>query len=74
MQRAVAKLYPTLAGNRDYSSIVSERHYSRLAALIEDARASGARIIEINPAGEKLDPRRARSRRPSSSMRVKGRR
>ncbi len=56
MQRAVAKLYPTLAGNRDYSSIVSDRHYARLAALIEDARASGARIVEINPAGEKLDP------------------
>jgi coniferyl-aldehyde dehydrogenase len=56
MQRAVAKLYPTLAGNRDYSSIVSERHYGRLTGLIEDARASGARIIEINPAGEKLDP------------------
>jgi len=56
MQRAVAKLYPTLAGNRDYSSIVSDRHYARLAALIEDARASGARIIEINPAGEKLEP------------------
>ena len=45
-----------LAANRDYSSIVSDRHYARLAALIEDARASGARIIEINPAGEKLDP------------------
>src|SRR4029453_6321143 len=56
MQRAGAKLYPTLAGNRDYSSIVSDPHYARLAALIEDARASGARIIEINPAGEKLDP------------------
>ena len=56
MQRAVAKLYPTLAGNRDYSSIVNDRHYARLAALIDDARASGARIIEINPAGEKLDP------------------
>jgi coniferyl-aldehyde dehydrogenase len=56
MQRAVAKLYPTLAGNRDYSSIVSERHYARLNGLIEDARSSGAKIIEINPAGEKLDP------------------
>ncbi len=56
MERAVAKLYPTLAGNRDYSSIVSERHYARLAGLLADARSSGARIVEINPAHEKLDP------------------
>jgi len=56
MQRAVAKLYPTLARNRDYSSIVDDRHYARVAALVEDARVSGARIIEINPAGEKLEP------------------
>jgi coniferyl-aldehyde dehydrogenase len=56
MERTVAKLYPTLAANRDYSSIVSERHYARLNALVEDARASGARVIAINPAGETLDP------------------
>jgi coniferyl-aldehyde dehydrogenase len=56
MQRAVAKLYPTLAGNRDYSSIVSDRHYARLTGLVQDARSSGAKIVEINPAGEKLDP------------------
>ena len=56
MQRAVAKLYPTLANNFDYSSIVSERHYARLNALVEDARSSGAKVIEINPASEKLDP------------------
>jgi len=55
MERAVAKLYPTLARNRDYSSIVNDRHYARLTALVDDARASGAKIIEINPAGEKLD-------------------
>ena len=56
MQRAVAKLYPTLAGNRDYSSIVNERHYARLAALVDDARSSGAKVIEINPAGETFAP------------------
>ena len=52
MQRAVAKLYPRLADNPDYTSIVSERHYARLLALLEDARARGARIVSINPAGE----------------------
>jgi len=56
MRRAVGRLYPTLAANRDYSSIVNERHYARLTALVEDARASGATVVEINPSGEKLDP------------------
>ncbi len=51
-----AKLYPTLAGNADYTSIVSERHYARLAGLVADAKARGARVVEINPAGETLDP------------------
>jgi coniferyl-aldehyde dehydrogenase len=56
MTGAMAKLYPTLARNPDYSSIVSERHYARLAGLIADAKSRGARLIEVNPAGEKLDP------------------
>jgi coniferyl-aldehyde dehydrogenase len=56
MTGAMARLYPTLAGNSDYTSIVSERHYARLAGLIADAKSRGARLVEVNPAGEKLDP------------------
>jgi coniferyl-aldehyde dehydrogenase len=58
MQRAVSKLYPSLAANPDYTSIVSDRHFARLQGLIEDARAKGARIVTINPAGESFDPAR----------------
>ena len=54
--RAVAKLYPTLAENRDYTSIVNGRHHARLEGLLADARARGATIVAINPAGEVLDP------------------
>ncbi|GGF47905.1 aldehyde dehydrogenase [Aliidongia dinghuensis] len=43
---AAEALYPTLAGNPDYSAIVSDRHYQRLAAMIEEARAGGARVIQ----------------------------
>jgi acyl-CoA reductase-like NAD-dependent aldehyde dehydrogenase len=53
---AVARLYPTLAANPDYSAIVNERHYRRLAGYLEEARAKGATVLEINPAGERLDP------------------
>jgi coniferyl-aldehyde dehydrogenase len=58
MQRAVAELYPRLAANPDYTSIVSDRHFARLQGLLEDARAKGARIVTINPAGETFDPAR----------------
>jgi coniferyl-aldehyde dehydrogenase len=56
MRRAMGVLYPTLADNPDYSSIVNERHYGRLEGLIADAKARGARFVDVNPAGEALDP------------------
>ncbi len=58
MTGAIGKLYPTLADNADYTSIVNERHYARLAGLIADAKSRGARVVEVNPAGETLDPAR----------------
>ncbi len=51
-RRAVATLYPTLAANPDYTAIVDDRHRDRLAHLVDDAVARGARAIELNPAGE----------------------
>jgi coniferyl-aldehyde dehydrogenase len=42
MRRAHARLYPTVASNADYTSIATERHYRRLLALLDDARAAGA--------------------------------
>lgn len=51
-QAAVAKMFPTLKNNPDYASMVNQRHYDRVMGLIEDARAKGARIVEINPANE----------------------
>jgi coniferyl-aldehyde dehydrogenase len=51
-QAAVKKLYPKLRDNPDYTSIVSDRHYARLAAALAQARDTGARIVEIDPAGE----------------------
>jgi coniferyl-aldehyde dehydrogenase len=62
--QAVAELYPTLERNPDYTSIVNERHHARLAALVQDARDRGARVLEINPGGEAADPA-ARRMRPA---------
>jgi coniferyl-aldehyde dehydrogenase len=51
---AVGKLYPSLAANPDYTSIVNARHHARLVALVDDAKAKGATIVPLNPAGEKM--------------------
>jgi len=50
LQRAVARLYPAPVDNRDYASIVDQRHHARLVALLDDARAKGARVIELGAA------------------------
>jgi coniferyl-aldehyde dehydrogenase len=54
--QVVQKFYPTLKDNADYTSIINERHYARVAQYVAEAKASGARVTEINPAGETLAP------------------
>jgi coniferyl-aldehyde dehydrogenase len=49
---AVQKMFPTLKDNPDYTSVVNQRHYDRLMGYLDDARAKGAEIIELNPAKE----------------------
>ncbi|MCQ1766947.1 coniferyl aldehyde dehydrogenase [Neorhizobium galegae] len=46
-QASSAALYPDSASGADYTSIINERHYGRLEGLIEDARAHGAKIVDI---------------------------
>lgn len=50
--QAMAKLYPSFAGNPDYTAIVSDRHHARLKGMVEEVRARGGEVIEVNPAGE----------------------
>lgn len=51
-KQAVAKMYPTIKDNGDYTSMINQRHYDRVRGLIADAKAKGADVIEINPANE----------------------
>lgn len=54
------ELVPTLLGNPDYCSIINDRHYRRITALVEDARAKGAEVFEAVPEGERFPAPRAR--------------
>src|SRR3984957_155702 len=49
LPNSLTRLYPKFRSNPDYSAIISERHLRRLRELIEDARARGAAVIEIEP-------------------------
>ncbi len=51
-ERSVARMYPTLLDNPDYTSIINQRHFERLSGYVEEARSGGARVVEVNPAGE----------------------
>jgi len=53
-QASVRKMFPTIKDNPDYTSIVAQRHYDRLTGYVDDARAKGARVIEMKPEGEDL--------------------
>ncbi len=44
---AVARLFPTIAGNPDYAAIVSDRHHARLKSLLDEAQARGARVVDV---------------------------
>ena len=51
-KEAIAKMYPTLEKNEDYTSIVDDKHYARLRSYVEDAKTRGARVVELDAAGQ----------------------
>jgi len=55
--QAVAKLFPTIAGNPDYAAIISPRHHARLQAMLAAAQDGGARLQVINTGGESSEHR-----------------
>jgi acyl-CoA reductase-like NAD-dependent aldehyde dehydrogenase len=46
----MARLYPDLAHNRQYASLVSDRHFARITTLRDAAAAAGARIESLGEA------------------------
>ena len=48
----VARSFPTIQANQDYTAIISQRHVERLTGLLEDARQKGATLISLAPEGE----------------------
>jgi coniferyl-aldehyde dehydrogenase len=64
-QASVSKMFPTIKDNPDYTAIVAQRHYDRIMGYVEDARAKGARIVELKPEGEDLSQQEHRKIAPT---------
>jgi coniferyl-aldehyde dehydrogenase len=62
---AVGTMFPTVRDNPDYTAIVAQRHYDRIMGYIDDARAKGARIVELKPEGEDLSQQEHRKIAPT---------
>ena len=52
LQGHMQRMFGTDPDNTDYTSIVSDRHYARLEALVADATEKGARILQAAAPGD----------------------
>jgi coniferyl-aldehyde dehydrogenase len=55
---AVKQMFPQGVDSREYTSIISDGHRRRIEAIVADARAKGAEVIETLPPGRPLNARR----------------
>ncbi len=62
---SVATMFPTIKDNPDYTSVINQRHYERLTGYVEEARRSGAQVIELKPASEDLSQQEHRRIAPT---------
>ncbi|MFN3585387.1 coniferyl aldehyde dehydrogenase [Phenylobacterium sp.] len=62
---SVRHMFPTIKDNPDYTSIVAQRHYERIMGYVEDAKAKGARVVELKPEGEDLTQQEHRKIAPT---------
>jgi coniferyl-aldehyde dehydrogenase len=46
VRSSMRRMFGTEPTNKDYTSIISDRHYARLEALVADAAAKGANILQ----------------------------
>ena len=54
-RNAVARMYPRILDNPQYTSVINERHFQRLNGYLAEAGERGQKLIPINPAGENFD-------------------
>jgi coniferyl-aldehyde dehydrogenase len=58
-------MFPSIVTNDDYCSSVNHANFDRVVGLIDDARANGATVESVAPAGESLPDRATRKIAPT---------
>lgn len=58
LAKGFSRMFPSLQGNADYTSIISERHLARLQDCLADARAKGADVRSLDPAMDIVEGRK----------------
>jgi coniferyl-aldehyde dehydrogenase len=58
-------MFPSIVANDDYCSSVNHANFDRVVGLIDDARANGATVETVAPAGESLPDRATRKIAPT---------
>jgi coniferyl-aldehyde dehydrogenase len=58
-------MFPSIITNDDYCSSVNQANFDRVVGLIDDARANGASVETVAPAGESLPDRATRKIAPT---------
>jgi coniferyl-aldehyde dehydrogenase len=51
-------MFPEGVSSPEYTTIITDRHFQRLTALVEDARAKGAEVIEVLAPSRDVNDRR----------------
>jgi coniferyl-aldehyde dehydrogenase len=69
----VRRSYPTLLSNPDYTSIISNWHFDRLLAIIDDAKAKGSKVLHLGPEREQPYDRGTRKIAPTLLLDVNDR-
>ncbi len=62
---SVETMFPTIKDNPDYTAVIADRHYERIQGYVDEARAKGVEVIEINPAGEDFSQQQHRKIPPT---------
>jgi coniferyl-aldehyde dehydrogenase len=62
---AVKAMFPTIKDNPDYTAIISQRHFERLKSYVDEARAAGAKVVELKPDEEDLSQQEHRKIAPT---------
>jgi coniferyl-aldehyde dehydrogenase len=62
---SVETMFPTIKDNPDYTAVIADRHYDRIRGYIDDARAKGAEVVEINPGNEDFSQQQHRKIPPT---------